>query len=238
VRSRVRFVGLVQAILSREGFRVPTGSSRCFTSRVEGLALPEHLVVEVAPLVSILGPLTEQIRLLDDELGRIARRDARRDVRVRRLETMPEIGPVTAVSFVATLDEVGRFRGAPQGGGLPGIGATGVELERGGEATTDHQDRERDDALAPGGVGVARGHAQEEARTTGAAMKKGRSHPPAKRRVPRCGLRIPAGRAGLPDSSRCVSCRVDLDRIRPAPRSSLRWTACGRWQRGSCGRRP
>jgi transposase len=37
-----------------------------------------------------------------------------KDERVKRLLTMPQIGPVTAVSFVATLDEVGRFRGAHQ----------------------------------------------------------------------------------------------------------------------------
>lgn len=110
VRSRVRFVALVQAILSREGFRVATGSSRCFASRVEELGLPGHLAAEIAPLLSILGPLREQIQALDDRLGQIARRDER----VKRLETMPEIGPVTAVSFVATLDDVGRFRGAHQ----------------------------------------------------------------------------------------------------------------------------
>ena len=35
VRARVRFVTLAQAILSREGFRVPTGSG-CFGERVAG----------------------------------------------------------------------------------------------------------------------------------------------------------------------------------------------------------
>jgi transposase len=33
---------------------------------------------------------------------------------VARLMTMPEIGAVTAVSFVATLDEAQRFRGTHQ----------------------------------------------------------------------------------------------------------------------------
>jgi transposase len=110
VRSRARFVALAQAIVSREGFRVATGTSRSFSVRVEDLKLPEHLVVEIGPLLSMLGPLNEQIQALDARLEEIARRD----VRVRRVMTVPQIGPVTAVAFVATLDEVGRFRGAHQ----------------------------------------------------------------------------------------------------------------------------
>jgi transposase len=110
VRSRARFVALVQAMVSREGFRVAAGTSRSFSTRVEDLELPEHLVVEVGPLLSMLGPLNEQIQALDARLEEIARRD----VRVRRVMTMPQIGPVTAVAFVATLDEVERFRGAHQ----------------------------------------------------------------------------------------------------------------------------
>ena len=107
VRSRARFVVLIQAILSREGFRVGTGSSECFGARVVELELPEHLDAEIAPLLSVLAPLSEQIGVLDERLGELARKDER----VVRLMTMPQIGPVTAVAFVATLDDAERFRG-------------------------------------------------------------------------------------------------------------------------------
>ena len=110
VRARVRFVALVQAVLSREGFRVPTGTTKCFSARVKDLDLPEHLVIEITPLLSMFEPLNEQIEALDGRLGEIARKDAR----VGRVMTMPQIGPVTALSFVATLDDAGRFRGAHQ----------------------------------------------------------------------------------------------------------------------------
>jgi transposase len=110
VRTRAGLVTLVQALLSREGFRVCTGTSKCFSTRVKDLELPEDLVVEITPLLSMLEPLNEQILSVDRRLGEIARTD----VRVRRVMTMPQIGPVTAVSFVATLDDVGRFRGAHQ----------------------------------------------------------------------------------------------------------------------------
>ena len=110
VRTRARLVTLTQAIVSREGLRVPTGSSGCFGERAERLELPEPLAAEIAPLLAMLAPLNEQIGILDEKLGELSRRDER----VRRLMTMPEIGPVTAVAYVATLDEAGRFRGAHQ----------------------------------------------------------------------------------------------------------------------------
>jgi hypothetical protein len=61
VRLRARFITLVQAIVSREGFRVATGTTRSFSVRVEDLELPEPLVVEIGPLLTTLGPLNEQI---------------------------------------------------------------------------------------------------------------------------------------------------------------------------------
>ena len=82
---------------------------------------------------------------------------------------MPEIGPVTAMSYVATLDEAERFRGAHQVEGLPGAGAAGVELERGAEAGPHHKGGQLPHPLAAGGSSLARGHPQEAARDAGAA---------------------------------------------------------------------
>lgn len=110
VRTRARLVTLAQAIVSREGVRVPTGSSGCFSERAERLELREPLPAEIAPLLAMLAPLNEQIGILDEKLGELSHKDER----VKRLMTMPEVGPVTAVAYVATLDEAGRFRGAHQ----------------------------------------------------------------------------------------------------------------------------
>jgi transposase len=55
-------------------------------------------------------PLGEQLALATRRLELLAAQDPR----VRQLMSAPGIGPVTAVAFVATLDEVGRFRDAHQ----------------------------------------------------------------------------------------------------------------------------
>jgi transposase len=134
VRARARFVTLAQAILSREGVRVPTGSSGCFGERVAELELPESLKAEIAPLLALLMPLNEQIGCLDERIVEIGRKDER----VKRLMTMPEVGPVTAVAFVATLDEAQRFRGAHQVEAYLGLVPrewSSIEVQRRGNIT-------------------------------------------------------------------------------------------------------
>jgi transposase len=68
---------------------------------VEELDLAEAQRAEIAPLLALLGPLNEQIKDLDERVSELAVKDER----VKRLLTLPQIGPVTPLSFVATLVE-------------------------------------------------------------------------------------------------------------------------------------
>jgi transposase len=71
-------------------------------------ALPAHLALEVAPLLALLEQLTMQIRAADKRLAELAKDDET----VERLCTVPSVGPVTAVTFVAVVDQIGRFQSA------------------------------------------------------------------------------------------------------------------------------
>ncbi|WNG40475.1 IS110 family transposase [Archangium violaceum] len=75
VRTRTRYISLVRALVRREGLRVADGEAESFVKRVEYLALPGKLKAEVAPLLSLLLQLNEQIAFLDGVLERLARRD-------------------------------------------------------------------------------------------------------------------------------------------------------------------
>jgi hypothetical protein len=70
----------------------------------------EQLRSEISPRLALLGPLNQEIDRRDEQLGELAVADER----VRGLLTMPQTGAVTAVSFVATLHDAGRFRSAHQ----------------------------------------------------------------------------------------------------------------------------
>jgi transposase len=62
-------------------------------------------------------PLRSVIEVLDDELASADDRFAAMvadDVVVKRLTTLPSIGPITATAFVAALDDVNRFTEAGQ----------------------------------------------------------------------------------------------------------------------------
>ena len=88
--------------------------------------LPAHL----ERLLVVLETLSEQIADADAELKALAAEDAR----MRRLMTVPGVGPVTAARFVAALDEVERFPNASSVasslGLVPGEDTTGFRVKR------------------------------------------------------------------------------------------------------------
>src|SRR5207247_341785 len=110
VRTRAAWITRIQSLVRREGCRLRTGAPETFITRVEDLALPPALTMVIAPLLALLGPINQQIEVLDKELGLIVAADGV----ARHLTTVPGVGPVTAAAFVATVDDVTRFRGAHQ----------------------------------------------------------------------------------------------------------------------------
>lgn len=132
VRMRTVLVNRVRSYLrSRMGQRVratpdtlPAKVRLALVADVEGL--PAHL----ERLLVVLETLRVQIAEADAELKTIARADAR----MRRLMTVPGVGPVTVARFVAALDDVGRFPNAASVasylGLIPGENTTGVRTKR------------------------------------------------------------------------------------------------------------
>jgi transposase len=142
VRTRTRWIGLVRPLLRREGFRVRNGNVETFVRRVEELVLPEHLRSEIAPLLTLLGPVDEQIKTLDSQLATMVRAD---EV-AKRLTTVPGVGPVTAVSYVSTLDQVERFSSAHKVEGYLGLVPaewSSSEIEHKGHITKQGNSRTR-----------------------------------------------------------------------------------------------
>lgn len=108
VRTRTRFIGVLKALVRRDGLRLPSGEAEHLAAKVAALPLTPALAAELAPLLALLAPLNGQIAAADARLTALAADDPV----VARLTTAPTVGPVTAVAFVATLDAVGRFGSA------------------------------------------------------------------------------------------------------------------------------
>ena len=110
VRTRAKYISLIGALARREGCRIRSGVSRSFAARVEQAALPQHILEQVEPLLIMLESLNEQIKKADEKLAEIVKDD---EV-VKRLTTVPGVGPVTATTYAATLDGAARFQDAKQ----------------------------------------------------------------------------------------------------------------------------
>jgi transposase len=110
VRTRTRYVAIIKASVRREGLRIPSGDAEHTVAKLQALPLPTHVLETLAPLVAVWGPLHSELEAADARLIAVATKNAA----VTRLRSMPSIGPVTALAFVAALDDVARFHSAHQ----------------------------------------------------------------------------------------------------------------------------
>jgi len=110
VETRTKLINNARGWLRTQLWQTRKGSTCSFVARVRALArvhkqaLPEHVERQLV----VIETVHEQIKLADKQVQRIA---GEHPV-CRRLMTVPGVGPVTAVRFVAALDEAARFPNA------------------------------------------------------------------------------------------------------------------------------
>jgi transposase len=110
IECRTRLINNVRGWLRTQLWRIRTGATTTFPTRLRESsstnqrALPEH----VEETLQIIEQLTVQIRSATTRLEKIAEKHP---VCVR-LMSVPGVGPVTAVRFLAALDDASRFRNA------------------------------------------------------------------------------------------------------------------------------
>jgi transposase len=120
IRTRSRYVAIVKSVVRRDGWRLPSGRPAHTVRKVAALPLGPEMAAELAPLLALLVPLQAEIDAANAQLAAVAAQDPV----VRRLRSVPGVGPVTAVGFVAALDAVDRFASARQVAGYLGLTPT------------------------------------------------------------------------------------------------------------------
>lgn len=108
VECRTKLINTVRAWLRSEARRPRPGDSKSLPQRVKEAAKERPAFVE--RLLETIDELTEQIEAADKELVMLAEADSI----CRRLMTVPGVGPVAAMRFLATVDDVARFGNAHQ----------------------------------------------------------------------------------------------------------------------------
>jgi transposase len=110
VKTRTMLINNVRGWTRTQLIRIRTGSTPTFQQRVREYAqatqipVPEHIERQLA----VLDALKVQIKAAEQQLVKLA---GEHPV-CRRLMTVPGVGPVTAVRFVAAIDDVTRFPNA------------------------------------------------------------------------------------------------------------------------------
>jgi len=102
VSCRTKLINTVRGWLRGRGLRIRRGETTTFARRVRELeSIPEHVESQLKAIES----LCAEIKVADKRTASLAARDPV----CQRLMTVPGVGPVTSLRFVAALDEVGRF---------------------------------------------------------------------------------------------------------------------------------
>jgi transposase len=108
--GRTRAISLARAIIRGAGFRMRSGATHTFLSRVSELDLPASITETLSPLRRVIEVLDEELTTADATFATHVAEDRV----VSRLTTLPGIGPITASAYVAALDDAARFSGAAQ----------------------------------------------------------------------------------------------------------------------------
>lgn len=110
VQMRSGTIALIRSLLRQAGYRLAPGSSEHVPRRLAQLAVPAPLAATIAPLRRMVATLTTEITVIDRRLQTVAEADPV----VPRLQSVPGVGLIVALTFRAFVDEVERFRSAGQ----------------------------------------------------------------------------------------------------------------------------
>jgi transposase len=132
IATRTMLVNSVKGWARTQLLTIPSGGTSTFPKRIRDAALeqPSGLPEYIERTLKVLDEVNEQIAEADKELAIVSEADAI----AQRLMSTPGVGPVTALSFRATVDDVSRFPNAHSLqsylGLTPGESSSGMKTHR------------------------------------------------------------------------------------------------------------
>lgn len=116
VEARTALINSVRGQVKAAGYRMPTCSARSFGKRVDDL--PLEMRESLGPAMECIAKLTEEVKGYDKEIEAIADEKYPETAPMRQITG---VGALTSLSFVLTLEDATRFRGARSVGAYLGL---------------------------------------------------------------------------------------------------------------------
>jgi transposase len=110
VSSRTQQINTVRGWTRGRMLRVRTGKAETFPTRVREALSKQEIPTYVERQLRSIDELSAHVLEADKELEKLAKQDPT----CPRLMSVPGVGPVTAIRFVAALDAIGRFSSVAQ----------------------------------------------------------------------------------------------------------------------------
>lgn len=123
VTSRTKVCNVVRGMLRQEGIRLPARALSSFAGWKRILANgfeQAHLPAVVAAYFDVFTSLTRSIREIEAQLAEREESDSR----VAKLKTIPRVGRIASLTFLAAVDDVHRFSSSRKLVGYSGLAPT------------------------------------------------------------------------------------------------------------------
>lgn len=118
VKQRCELENQIRGLLKNFGLRAKATKGNAFEQSVRALSLRSEMLRDVVlPLLAAWSALRLQIGVLTSGVQKRAKQSAV----CQRLMTMPGVGPLTALTFQATIDDPARFRHSASVGAYVGL---------------------------------------------------------------------------------------------------------------------
>ena len=105
VQSRTKLINHVRSVVKGVGERLPKCSAGSFATRTVAL-IPEPLRAALMPLIDTIGSISDKIRQFDKCINTLA---TKQYPQTQLLQQVAGVGPVTALAYVLTIEDPGRF---------------------------------------------------------------------------------------------------------------------------------
>ncbi len=117
VRVRTTLINAARGLAKSSGYRLPSSASERFAARSRP-HLPTVLEASVGPLLQQIEQLSLQIQKMEADIARLAEQ---RYPETARLQQVPAVGPITALTYLLTIEDPSRFRKSRDVGSFLGL---------------------------------------------------------------------------------------------------------------------